>query len=60
MELPCHNYRIYECLNGVCNVCVPLVQSEQVEEEETEAVREPIEITVEVTAQKQGIKARTQ
>lgn len=56
MKLPCDNYKIDVCLSGICNVCVPLILENELEE--SVAVREPIEVPVVVNAHKRTIRQR--
>ena len=56
MKLPCDNYKIDVCLSGICNVCVPLILENELEE--SEAVREPIEVPVVVSARKRAVRER--
>jgi hypothetical protein len=57
MKLPCDSYKIDVCLCGICNVCVPLVLGEELED--IAAVKEAIEIPVPVSVRKRAIKERS-
>jgi hypothetical protein len=57
MKLPCDNYKIDVCLSGICNVCVPLILENELEE--SEPVAEPIEVPVVVNARKKTARERS-